>query len=745
MKATKYYRAGELILLFLISLVPSTAFAGGSSFSIEELHPHARELMASKTGQLLEEFRVSLYNPEIQGMKDMTFEMSCGPDDVFENVTIGTGTKTLGSTQFTLSDNQSHAFISAKNYTITPDTPHDFWIKIDLKESTKTRANVCRTFSFNFVDTETGERYGSERSVEGFAEYITPITILSSSEAPLKDIFSVSIKNIGSLTYQMGAKNQLIYSGGIHTKQDIVIDDLIFSCQDSASLTQLTLKDQSTETIKQQVAPSTTDPPSENFNGPIQSAFFKDIDWEIPEGSTEINVLGSFGTNSLAHGFNKGCSIVAINAHTKDNKSIHPTLINGIGLNYQTSPLNLFTGFIDIKKDDALYDAVMYLHNNNIVRGYENGAFLPLNKINRAEFITMIAIAGYERLENTPSDCSKLKNYFKDVNQYNWYGWRVCQVFNKGWIQGYPDGTFRPEKNVSRAEAIKLALVSDGFTVASSQGDRWYEPYIKPAQERNLLFNDANLERPNEEITRGEMATILYNAIIWSASKPSKVLMTMVDQLKTQTGERYIGSSADKGLLAGDFQLQCSQQTFDLYEKILKQISTERLELKYENLFDTQLNFFAPIFIFKFQPFHIAVNSNCLEIAKEYLKEGALINDTEGYSGKAPLHIAVDNQDETMVDILITAGADPNVKTSPFQSDVLNFSAGDIWGNVSPLYFAIVHNNLDLTKKLLEAGADPNILQKKVTALDLAKSLSSSSEMLDLLKQYGAKTTSESF
>jgi len=448
---------------------------------------------------------------------------------------------------------------------------------------------------------------------------------------------------------------------------------------------------------------------------------------------------------------------MAINGHiidstnTSKNISIHPTEIPGIGLKYQTSPLNISLDFVDISKDDFLYDAVTYLRRAYIVDGYEDGLFRPLNKINRAEFTQMITkVKTQGTLTGYDMNCSKEEdpNFFSDVPKYIWYNLPICYSYHLKFIKGYADGTFKPERNVSRAEAIKMSLKVAGIQTADEPTTGpWYTPYIEPAGDNGLLYYDPGLGNPDEEITRGEMAMMLYRVL---NNGEKLALMESIDAkvelLKTLTGEGYIAGDFYNGI-GGDLQLVCTETAFKTFEETMALIA------EYDSLTNVNgnLNNFDVYAWTKDEPLlavlmnlypekpdklHIAANSGCVEITKNYLAEdNSKLDDTNGYSGKTPLIIAVDNQDEPMVDLLLSQGADPNKLTA---NDYLSH-----WPNLSPLYFAAIHNNTILIQKLLDADANINqIIKTSSTILDLA-TLEYNDETQTYLKDHGAKTSTE--
>jgi hypothetical protein len=103
--------------------------------------------------------------------------------------------------------------------------------------------------------------------------------------------------------------------------------------------------------------------------------------------------------------------------------------------------------FPDVTNDMWFSQSVKYLTSVDIIKGYPEGDFRPNNSITRAEFATLIS--GFDNLEiiNT--------NRFSDTDQH-WAVGYINSAAVKGWVTGYPDGTFRPEAYLTRAEIVTV-------------------------------------------------------------------------------------------------------------------------------------------------------------------------------------------------------------------------------------------------------------------------------------------------
>jgi hypothetical protein len=103
--------------------------------------------------------------------------------------------------------------------------------------------------------------------------------------------------------------------------------------------------------------------------------------------------------------------------------------------------------FSDVDDGQWYSQAVNYLAYIGAVNGYPDGSFKPNAPISRAEFTKLIA--GFDNLEQAGGDM------FSDIGG-NWAAKYINSAAAKGWVSGYPDGTFSPDSNITRAETVSL-------------------------------------------------------------------------------------------------------------------------------------------------------------------------------------------------------------------------------------------------------------------------------------------------
>ncbi len=170
--------------------------------------------------------------------------------------------------------------------------------------------------------------------------------------------------------------------------------------------------------------------------------------------------------------------------------------------------------FTDVAKNHANFEAVEYLRTHNIVKGYLDGTYKPTRRITRSEFTALLTNPFF--LSGRSNDCLQANFsekstlvFFSDVARSSWYAQDVCEGIVHKLLNGYPDGTFRPQRNVNFAEAAKIAANLFSFDLREESGDaRWFVPYVERLSELKAI--PTSITHFDQLLTRGEMAEILF-------------------------------------------------------------------------------------------------------------------------------------------------------------------------------------------------------------------------------------------
>ncbi len=148
---------------------------------------------------------------------------------------------------------------------------------------------------------------------------------------------------------------------------------------------------------------------------------------------------------------------------------------------YQVNPYD------DVLPDDWYNNAISTLTNAGILNGYPDGGFKPNANITRAEFAAM-AVRFFE------GDGDSIEgDAFPDIKRH-WANAEINLAYAKGLIEGYPDGTFKPDQEITRAEAMTIVnrvleryphkehLLDDMIIWPDNQNvDAWYYADVQEA------------------------------------------------------------------------------------------------------------------------------------------------------------------------------------------------------------------------------------------------------------------------
>lgn len=111
-----------------------------------------------------------------------------------------------------------------------------------------------------------------------------------------------------------------------------------------------------------------------------------------------------------------------------------------------------YSGFKDVDNSVWYAEYIAYLEKYDIISGYDDGTFKPYNSITRAEF-TAVCTRFYELFDDISVSG---RNVFCDVSDSYWAASYICADCGMEWIEGYDDGTFRPDNNITRAEVVSI-------------------------------------------------------------------------------------------------------------------------------------------------------------------------------------------------------------------------------------------------------------------------------------------------
>ncbi|PKL36549.1 hypothetical protein CVV38_01450 [Candidatus Peregrinibacteria bacterium HGW-Peregrinibacteria-1] len=277
----------------------------------------------------------------------------------------------------------------------------------------------------------------------------------------------------------------------------------------------------------------------------LHTVVFEEIILDVPESpkvkftisSDPVTVtLGAGESQSVDLG-GSGSNDTMITVNTVDTvlgefsfslSDISPTIGGGSGggggggigfLSPSTNPTGLSNE--GVESESQSFDDVnghwgeMYiekLREKGVVQGKRPGVFAPDDAVTRAELLKMMMEA-YELSVPTPTASS-----FSDVELTGWFASYVEAAKSMGFIEGYADGSFRPNHTVNRVEALAIILKSSelsldyskAFVFPDTAAGSWYSDLVSFAVEKGVVQGYQNgLFGPSDSLTRAQAAKII--------------------------------------------------------------------------------------------------------------------------------------------------------------------------------------------------------------------------------------------
>ncbi len=167
-----------------------------------------------------------------------------------------------------------------------------------------------------------------------------------------------------------------------------------------------------------------------------------------------------------------------------------------------------------VPAEEPVYTAAQLLvpgGHETYLGGYNDGLFRPQKAMTRAEVAQML----YNLLAAKPAVS---ESAFSDVPLEKWYGVPVNALAKAGVIAGYSDGTFRPSKEITRAEFVKLVALcfplQTGEVEFTDVSGHWAYQYIVSASVSGWIDGyDGNVFLPNRSLKRCEAVKIMNIAL----------------------------------------------------------------------------------------------------------------------------------------------------------------------------------------------------------------------------------------
>ena len=272
---------------------------------------------------------------------------------------------------------------------------------------------------------------------------------------------------------------------------------------------------------------------------------------------------------------------------------------------------------------------------------------------------------------------------FPDVTaEYDWAKSAITNLSQKGYINGYTDGTFAPEKNITRAEFTKLITLMFGNKATMSYEDvsetDWFYPYVSKS---GGYFITSELFMPQKNITRQEVAYAIYVALKPTDSPTDKSVSFLDLEAVDKAYVSAVKALAWEGILNG-----YPDGTFGPHKEITRAEIATVLEraLNYKKPENEDRNENGEPSEEVFKPYsYFFVVSRVSTVVNEH---GELITKAEGWQDGKPTTLLIDEE----VTITKSAIASDN-RIDP--GDVLSYSR-NLWDEINRISIGLNANNL---------------------------------------------------
>ena len=246
----------------------------------------------------------------------------------------------------------------------------------------------------------------------------------------------------------------------------------------------------------------------------------------VPKGKSETFTITPDSGYRIKDVLVDGKSVGAVSTYTfenvVDNHTIHATFAR----KHTPTPS---TPTVEIPDDDAL--GLNTADHFAYIVGYGNGEVRPQNNITRAEVATIF----FRLLTDDVRDENLTKtNRYSDVAATSWYNTAVSTLSSMGIITGYPDGTFRPNAPITRAEfAAMIARFDETAKSADTPftdiSGHWAENAIGKAYGNGWVEGSSKtVFCPESNLTRAETATLLNRVLHRLPEKEGDLLANQI-------------------------------------------------------------------------------------------------------------------------------------------------------------------------------------------------------------------------
>ncbi len=174
-------------------------------------------------------------------------------------------------------------------------------------------------------------------------------------------------------------------------------------------------------------------------------------------------------------------------------------------------PMTFAADFTDVPSNHRYFDAIQSLVARGIISGMGDGTFAPESTIKRSEFAKMVILSiGMSNVGNT----KVTETGFPDVSAEHWAASFIKAAFDQGIINGFEDGSFKPDENVTYDQAIKMVVCAkSGYLKTQAEKNGGYPTGFRKVAGSYGFVKGITDGAYNDPAKRGTIAKLMDNMI----------------------------------------------------------------------------------------------------------------------------------------------------------------------------------------------------------------------------------------
>ncbi len=458
----------------IFSFLTGTALAGGSSAGVYETNVRDKFLTAGESDQLLMSFTVEPWEQLPGDLNMYSLSLTCTPAQGFESVSLKNGNNEIDSAEFesNATGDSLTALFNENDFLIPNGEATAFGLYVDVAPGTGDFITACALDYMVFYNLDSEIYYESNRQAVGF-DGLDRLVYVDDPEADNRaENTNVFMKDLNVMNLQPGSKDNILANFSINASEDVMIKDLFLYCDNAGSVLDagrlsVDAGDGSEVLVFDPVAFQNDSYTQDKEYSRVSRLVFSGLDVVTGLGSGVEFIL--YGDMNSAYG---------LLPDTEINCSVIDVMAEKIDEESDVMETEeAVDEAIDQPEEDMPEMTFSDLDENHpnyeavedlFARGIVEGYA-------NGTFMPDININRAELMKilvesvmGTPDE-SVYNSCFSDVHD-EWFAKYVCRAKDLGWIEGYSDGSFKPANSVNNVEALKMVIEVTGIGVDPVEG-----------------------------------------------------------------------------------------------------------------------------------------------------------------------------------------------------------------------------------------------------------------------------------